>query len=110
MNDSSVFEYIEYTQTYRYKNAKIHARMSPKESDNRFSNDHGYHGNRYWMKMMQMNFLLKIMKKLSLKLIKIIFCNFFLPIIFFIIFPTLFNYYFLGKVTIFREITKKVKC
>ena len=25
MNESSVFEYIEYTQTYRYKNAKIHA-------------------------------------------------------------------------------------
>ena len=60
MNESSVFEYIEYTQTFRYKNAKIHARMSPKESDNRFSNDHGNHGNRYWMKMMQMNFLLKI--------------------------------------------------
>ena len=47
----------QYNQTYRYKNAKIHARMSPKECDNRYSNEHGYHGNGHWLKIMKMNFL-----------------------------------------------------
>ena len=61
MNESSISSILKRIDTKMPKSTQECPQKNP---TNRFPNDDGYHGNRYWMKRMQMNFLLKISLKL----------------------------------------------